>query len=97
MGEPLEKGSASGVGRDDGNVNGAVGPSSQTKKQLEEQYVLEVHDEVLSKLNKTDDKEFDQKLWAHFHRLPARYTLSLSECLSPVRHNDCANFIVGGV
>ncbi|KAL6497932.1 Serine/threonine-protein kinase sty46 [Orobanche hederae] len=60
---------------------GAVEPSATTSRQQMKK--VEVYNEVLRRLKETkhpeaQDMAFDDQLWAHFNRLPARYAMDVN-------------------
>ncbi|KAL1190194.1 Serine/threonine-protein kinase STY46 [Cardamine amara subsp. amara] len=58
-------------------------PTSQVAKDRRERMKMEVFDEVLRRLRQsgiqdTDRPDFEDELWSHFNRLPARYALDVN-------------------
>ncbi|KAL6531916.1 Serine/threonine-protein kinase sty46 [Orobanche minor] len=67
--------------KDNESIKGAVEPSATTSRQQMKK--VEVYNEVLRRLKETkhpeaQDMDFDDQLWVHFNRLPARYAMDVN-------------------
>lgn len=64
--------------------------ASQATMDRRERIKMEVFDEVLRRLRQSDIQDahlpgFEDDLWTHFNRLPARYLFLASACRCPFK------------
>jgi hypothetical protein len=78
-------GGAGGAASGPAASSSSAGAAAQARKQqLQQRHKLEVYTEVLRRLHDSGMPEarapgFDDELWSHFNRLPARYVLGPSQ------------------
>ncbi|KAE8818242.1 serine/threonine-protein kinase STY46 [Hordeum vulgare] len=60
--------------------SGSVAGAQSWKQQQHHHHKLEVYTEVLARLHATEERApgFDDELWSHFNRLPARYSMDVN-------------------